>query len=101
MPTNKHGVRLQSTRIDHSRFSRPNAAAISKMPKGGPVIDEYYLNQRIMQLNQDRQRIHDLAAKYGLENNVKVQHLQLIQIGGRPPAEDGAPRKDSLAGIAD
>lgn len=32
---------------------------------------------------------------------MKIQHLQLIQIGGRPPAEDGAPPKDSLAGIAD
>ena len=53
-PTNKHGVRLQSTRIDPSRFDRANAAALAKVPKGGPVVDEYYLNQRIMQLNLDR-----------------------------------------------
>jgi len=100
--TNKHGVRLQSTRIDRSRFNRPNAAAITKGSKGGPAVDEYYLNQRIMQLNLERQRIHDLAAKYGIQNNVKVQQLQLIQIGGRPPNPDtGAPPKDSLAGITE
>ena len=41
-------------------------------------IDEHYLNMRIMKLNQDRQRVHEIAAKYGIKNNVKVAQLQLI-----------------------
>lgn len=42
-----------------------------------------------MYLNEERQRIHELAGKYGLENNVKVKHLQLIQVGRGP--EDADP----------
>jgi len=34
-----------------------------------------------MYLNQERMRIHDMAAKYGLVNNVQVKQLQLIQGG--------------------
>lgn len=73
------------------------------MSKGGPVVDEHYLNQRIIKLNLDRQRIHELAAKYGIENKVRVQHLQLIQIGGRPlpDHEGGSPPKNYLGGISD
>ena len=49
----EHVKKLQSTRIDPSRFNRPNAGTVSKMNVGanGQVIDENYLNQKIMYLN--------------------------------------------------
>ena len=69
-------MKLVSTRIDPARFERPNAGGSTK-PRGqnGQQIDENYLNQKIMYLNSERQRIHDLAEKYGLENNVKFANL--------------------------
>jgi hypothetical protein len=41
-----HQVKLQSTRIDPTRFMRPNAGAVSKltMAHDGQVIDDNYLN---------------------------------------------------------
>ena len=50
-------------------------------------------------------RIHDLAAKYGLNNNVKVQQLQLIQVdngdqsqaGGKKSDLQGSDKKDRIA----
>ena len=39
------------------------------MAPDGQIIDEHYLNQKIMYLNQERMRIADMAAKYGLVNN--------------------------------
>lgn len=35
--------------------------------------------KNLIKLNADRQRVHEIAAKYGLKNNVKVNHLGLIQ----------------------
>ena len=93
-------MKIQSTRIDVSRFDRPNAGALQKltMAQDGSTIDENYLNQKIMYLNQERQRIHDMAAKYGLVNNVKVPQLQLIQGGFNNQA---FPSRESLAQIKD
>jgi hypothetical protein len=67
----KHGVKLQSTRIDVSRFDKPSAMKLSIGP-GGHQIDEHYLNSKIAFLNEERLRIHALAEKYGLKNNVKI-----------------------------
>ena len=52
-------MKLKSTRIDPSRFERvTNASTVQKMThaKGnnGQIIDENYLNQKIMYLNEER-----------------------------------------------
>lgn len=41
-------------------------------------MDVNYLNQKILYLNEQRIRIHELASKYGLVNNVKIATLRLI-----------------------
>ena len=62
------------------------------MGANGQIIDENYLNQKIMYLNQERVRIHELAAKYGLVNNTKVDQLQMIQSDKYGPS--GGPDGD-------
>ena len=97
---NKNSTKLPPTRIDPTRFARPNAGAVSKltMAHDGQIIDDNYINQKIMYLNQERMRIHDIAQKYGLVNNVKVVQLQLIQ-----GASDmnGPPDRNNLQQITD
>lgn len=63
-------------------------------------IDEHYLNQRIMKLNQDRQRVHEIAAKYGIKNNVKVPQLSLI-VNANGQAYGASPSKYALKAIED
>lgn len=67
----------------------------------GQVIDENYLNQKIMYLNQERMRIADLAAKYGLVNNEKVSKLQLIEGDRYNPNMEQDPNSSSLVAVKD
>ncbi|CDW78155.1 UNKNOWN [Stylonychia lemnae] len=42
-------------------------------------FDDHYLNEKIKYLQNQRQIIHQLADKYGIQNNVKVEQLSLIK----------------------
>ena len=88
---------MQSTRIDASRLNRPNVTQKTSVGQNGQQIDENYLNNKIMYLNAERQRIHDIAAKYGLVNNSQVHNLQLI----KGPGFNEESGKDNLQKIHD
>jgi len=69
------------------------------MAQNGQVIDENYLNQKIMYLNEERLRIHEMAQKYGLVNNVKVETLKLIETGSYDP--NNPTESNNLSAIKD
>lgn len=44
-----------------------------------PIVNEQYLNKKIQHLNQERQKIHELAAKYKMEHGSPIKELRYIE----------------------
>ena len=63
------------------------------------MIDIAYLNDKIMELNQQRTHIHQLAEKYGLKNDTQLKCLRLIDDGAG--GANTSPRGAKGSGVTD
>eukprot|EP00347_Sterkiella_histriomuscorum_P023813 403333301 len=71
----------KSTIMSHVKSN----GSLRKLGNGGQMqCDDYYINEKLKYLQAQRLVIHQLAAKYNLENNPKIEQLSLIKtvIGG-------------------
>ena len=58
-----------------------------------PKVDDTSINERLMRLQQERMRIGDLARKYDLEDDVKIQNFTLLTTANPNQGHHGAGGK--------
>ena len=95
-------VQTSESRIDHSRMERA-APISSQFPKNkyGEVIDEHYLNFKISNLNHQRQDVHELAAKYGLNTYSQIDFLSQITIDRHKTKGPDGKEQSNLTAVKD